>query len=416
MNFSKIVNLGVVACPGGERFSEEIIAYLKRNYINKHKKKIELLAATYGLTEEEVEKQFNFQTDILNPNLSTGKDIYSYKCPEFRIPAKCTRFANGEYKVVITSTVRGMDVFIIQDVENHYPLDINNDGKKYILSVSDHVFILLATIDAVMQSGARSVSVVVPTYPFSRQHERKGREALTASLFGHILEYMGVNKIITLDIHSKQIENSFNQLRMENLHASYQIIKVLRELIDIEKSDLVIISPDTGAVKRNKFYANNLGKPLAMLYKERDYSKITSDAKNCNITSMKLLGNVKGKDVFMADDMLGTGGTLIEAIKHLKELGAEKIICAISLPLFTGSAIQNFDEAYKKGFFYRIIGTNAVYHNEELYQKEWYLNANISDLFARVIARLHQNRPLTPIIDNRKIIEQLMRCGKKCDS
>lgn len=409
MNFSKVVNLGIVSCPGGERFCDNIVAYLKRNYTLKHNRKVDYIARTYGMTREEAEAKLNLNSDILDPDSSSPKDVNGYRCPEFKIPSKCTRFANGEFKMEITSTVRGMDVFIVQDVENHYPIDINGDGKKYVLSVADHVLILLTTIDAVMQSGARSVNVVVPTYPFSRQHKRKGREALTASLVGRILEYMGVKKIITLDIHSKEIENSFNRLRMENLHGSYQIIKELGKLIDLEKEDLVIVSPDTGAVDRNKFYAGNLNKPLALIYKERDYSKVTGDAKSTNIVSMKLLGNVKGKTVFMADDMLGTGGTLIEAMKHLKEQGAEKIICAISLPLFTGNAIENFDEAYKKGYFTKLIGTNAVYHEEKLLGKEWYVSANISDLFARIIARLHQNRPLTPVVDNTEIIRQLIQ-------
>ena len=413
MNFSKVVNLGIVACPGGEAFCDDIVEYLKRNYTAKHRQKVDLIAKVYGMTRDEAEARVNLQSDILDPdNFDADKDIHKYECPEFKIPAKCTRFANGEFKTEIQSSVRGMDVFIIQDCENHYPIDVNGDGKKHVLSVPDHAFILFATIDAVIQSGARSVSVVVPVYPFARQHERKGREALTASLFGRILEYMGVKKIITLDIHSKEIENSFNRLRMENLHASYQIIRELSELVDLEDPNLVIVSPDTGAVDRNKFYANNLNKPLALIYKERDYSKVTGDAKTTNIVSMKLLGNVKGKTVFMADDMLGTGGTLIEAMKHLKAEGAEKIICAISLPLFTGKAIESFDEAYKQGYFTKLIGTNAVYHGEDLLSKEWYVSASVSDLFARIISRLHQNRPITPVVDNKMIIQQLIQSKK----
>jgi ribose-phosphate pyrophosphokinase len=220
---------------------------------------------------------------------------------------------------------------------------------------------------------------------------------------------MGVSRIITLDIHSKEIENCLNRCRMEDLHASYQIIRTLLDFINIEESDLVIVSPDTGAVDRNKFYAFNLNKPLAILYKERDYSKVTNDAKDSNITSVRLLGDVKGKTVFMADDMVGTGGTLIKAMKLLKEMGAEKVICAISLPLFTGNAISSFDDAYEKGYFDKIIGTNAVYHNDELYGKEWYVNAEISDLFARVISRLYQERTLTPLIDDRDIIQRLLK-------
>ena len=121
------------------------------------------------------------------------------------------------------------------------------------------------------------VTVVLPTYPYSRQHKKKGRESLSAARIGQILEYFGVARIITLDIHSKEIENTFNHLRIENLHGAYQIIKVLATVVDLKDENLVIVAPDTGAVDRNKFFASILGRPLAMLYKERDYSRVAAE-------------------------------------------------------------------------------------------------------------------------------------------
>ena len=249
---------------------------------------------------------------------------------------------------------------------------------------------------------------MLPTYPYARQHKKKGREALTASLFGRMLEQMGVDRIITLDIHSKEIENSFHRLRLENLHASYQILRKLMTLTDVRRPDLVVVSPDTGAVDRNKFYAESLGKPLALLYKERDYSKVTQNALENNITNMRLLGSVQGKAVFMADDLIGTGGTLIKAMEYLREMGATSIICAISLPLFTGGAIEHFDDAHKRGLFEAIIGTNAIYHGDDLLSRDWYVNASISNLFARIISRLHHGRSLSSLLDNREIIRRLL--------
>jgi ribose-phosphate pyrophosphokinase len=244
-------------------------------------------------------------------------------------------------------------------------------------------------------------------YPYSRQHKKKGREGLTASRIGKMLESMGVDRIITLDIHSREIENAFNFMRMENLHASYQIIRKLSQIADIRGDDFVVVSPDTGAVDRNKFYATSLKKPLALLYKERDYSRVTQNAVDNNISEIKLLGNVEGKTVFMADDMLGTGGTLLKAMKFLREQGAKKVICAISLPFFSGDAVEHFEEAYKQGMFYRIIGTNAVYH-EALLKREWYVSVNVSALFAQTISRLHHGRSLSSLLDNREIIEKLL--------
>ena len=237
-----------------------------------------------------------------------------------------------------------------------------------------------------------------------------------ASWFGRICEFMGVERIITLDIHSREIENSFNTLKLENLHASYQMLIQLKRLVSFQDPNLVVVSPDTGAILRNKFYAEALHKPLALLYKERDYSKVSKDARNSNIKVIKLLGDVKGKTVFMSDDMIGTGGTLLNAMKEIHSLGAEKIICAISLPFFNKDSIEQFDEAYRAGIFYRIIGTNAVYHNERLLRKEWYINTDVTDLFARIISRLHHGRALSPLLDNRKFIQKLIHDDSSSDS
>jgi ribose-phosphate pyrophosphokinase len=267
---------------------------------------------------------------------------------------------------------------------------------------------LFVTIDAIQQAGAGRIAAVLPVYPYARQHKKKGREGVTSSRVGNILESLGVSRIITLDIHSREIGNGFSRLLIDNLHASYQIIRGLIKLIGVPGKDFVVVSPDTGAVDRNKFFANAFKTPLALLYKERDYSKVSKDAKDNNIAQIRLLGDVHGKTVFLADDMLGTGGTLLKAMHFLRENGATRIIASISLPLFSGNAIQYFDEAYEKGEFFRIIGTNAVYHDDGLCKKEWYLNVNISGLFATIIDRLYHNQSLSSLLDNRGIIEKLL--------
>jgi ribose-phosphate pyrophosphokinase len=109
----------------------------------------------------------------------------------------------------------------------------------------------------------------------------------------------------------------------------------------------------------------------------------------------------------MADDMLATGGTLIKSMRFLKEQGAGKVVCAIRLPLFAGNAVNHFDNAYKEGLFYRIIGTNAVYH-EDLPKHEWFISVNITRLFAQTIFRLHQGLSVSSLLDNRDIIEKLL--------
>ena len=406
MVFTRSSLLGVIACPGAETISGDIISNLKSIYLKYYKKTADSLVSRYGYSREEVIRNINFVNELTSKKQQRPKDVTKYKAPSYQLPVKFTRFANGEVKSEIQSSVRDMDIYIVQDPANHYPIDINGDGEGCSLSVNDHMMILFTTIEAAIGAGAKSVTLVLPLYPYSRQHKKKGREALTAAWFGRTCEEMGVSRIITLDIHSKAIDNTFKALHLENLHASYQIIRELSELVDIDSEDLVVVSPDTGAVDRNKFFAGTLHKPLAMIYKERDYSKVSSNAAENNITAMRLLGDVKGKNVFMADDMLGTGGTLIKAMEMLKNEGAEKIICAVSLPLFTGKAVESFEQAYKDGLFYRIIGTNAVYHSDAVLGREWYVSACISELFARTISRVHHGNSLSSLLDNTKIISR----------
>ncbi|MBN2051727.1 MAG: ribose-phosphate diphosphokinase [Spirochaetales bacterium] len=409
MLFTRSSYLGVISCPGAEGFSEEIITSLKTIYQRRFDKVAGGLAKKYNLPLSEVIQKINFTNDLNAAHIKSSRDsIDKSTPPQYGIPIQVTRFSNGEFKSEILRSIRGMDVYIISDVENHYPLRFGQDEKEYHLSVNDHVMILFSTLDTVLSSGARSATLVLPVYPYSRQHKRKGREGLTASWFGKVCEFMGASMIITLDIHSKAIENACHRLTIENLHASFQIIKELTKLIDIPKEDLVVVAPDTGAVDRNRFYAEHLNKPLAMLYKERDYSRISSNADCTNITSVRLLGEVKGKTVFMADDILGTGGTLIKAMRILKDMGAKKIICAVSLPLFSAHSVEYFNKAYEEGLFEYLIGTNAVYHDASVLSQPWYKCAGISSLFATMISRIHHGKSVSRFLDNREIIYRLL--------
>lgn len=407
MSINRPTTLGVIACPGGKDFAQEVITHLRRLYRRRWEKKVAALSNAYSMTTEEVARNINFDLDLHTSDASATNNIKSYRVPEFLIPTTFTKFANGEFKTELNASVRGMDLFIVQDLENHYPIKFPGSKDPSICSVNDHIFALITAVDAAFQSGCESVTVVTPSYPYARQHKKKGREGLTASRIGRILENMGVQRIITLDIHSKEIENTFSHLSLENLHGSYQILRKLKEVTDLSNPDLVVVSPDTGAVDRNKYYASALKRPLALLYKERDYSKV-SQAGESNITATKLLGDVKGKTVFMADDMLGTGGTFIKAFKLLRDMGAVDIIAAVSLPLFSGDAIKVFDEAYQQGLFTKIIGTNAVYHEGELLDRPWYSSANVTELFAQAITRLHNNRSLSSILDNGALIQKLL--------
>ncbi|WP_024654812.1 ribose-phosphate pyrophosphokinase [Borrelia hispanica] len=396
-------SIGIIACPGGRVFAEKIMAELNTIFLDAENKVIEQISQTSNCSKEDVLK---FE-GILSPFLE-GLEFSNLRFDEtMEIPVNFIKFANGEFKSEILKTIRNKDIFIVQDVSNTYPVTVNNN-EEVVMTVNDHLMNLMTTIDACMQAKANSVSVIVPSYPYSRQDKKHSREGLTASLFGRFLEELGIKHILTLDIHSKAIENVFRKSYFENLNASYEIFDALAELIDIRDSNLVVVSPDTGAVNRNKFFASNLKRPLALLYKERDYSKVTHNVNDSNISVTKLLGDVEGKNVFMSDDILATGGTFIKAVKLLKSMGAKKIICAVSLPFFNGDAVRYFDKAYEEGYFYKIIGTNAVYHDDKLLSKPWYYEANVAHLFAGAIFAIHNRVSLQKILDRSHDIQNLI--------
>jgi len=408
MSYSDPTELGILACPGAEAFADQVVRKLAGIYKRRFDRKTQALASRYHISQELAIRKINFANDANSSLLYVPGPVDKYRPPHFKVNARHTFFADGEIKTEILESVRGKDLYIFQDIENRQPIPFN-DGTVYrTMSVNDHIFNLFVAVDAAMQAGAERINLVLPMYPYSRQHKKKGREGLTAARVGTMLENLGVSRIITLDIHSHEIENCFENLRLENLHASFQIIEKLISIIDIQQEDLVVLAPDTGAVDRNRFYANALQRPLALLYKERDYSKVSRNASESNIKEMRLLGSVKGKTVFMADDMIGTGGTLIKGMRSLREMGAGKVISAVSLPLFSGTAIEDFDAAYKEGLFYRIIGTNAVYH-KELLQKEWYIQADVTGLFAQIISLVHHDRSLSSLLDNRDVVARMIK-------
>ena len=416
MSIIKPHKLGIITGLGSEYLAGKVVKHLRRLYVERYNKLAKNLVSRYDIPEDKVLREVSFIDDLGSKKIPSGKCPTEYQCPNLDIAVKYTRFLNGEVKSEILDPVRGLKVYIIYDVTNSSPIKMPGYDEPVRFTLNDHIMMLFTIINAVNLAGADGVTLVLPTYPYARQHKKSSREALTAAVFGRMCENLGVERIITLDLHCKEIENSFTTLHMENLHASYQILVELKKIMDISDPNITVVSPDTGAVARNKFYAQVLHRPLAMLYKERDYSIVTTGAKNTNIKSISLLGDVKDKTVLIADDMLASGGTMLIAMKHLRTMGAKKIICITSLPFFNGNAVEDFDKAHSEGVFDYVIGTNAVYHGDDLLSKSWFIQTDISELFARVISRLHHGRAISPLLDNRKVVQKLVDNSQNLNS
>ncbi|MFC1504298.1 ribose-phosphate diphosphokinase, partial [Spirochaetota bacterium] len=290
-------------------------------------------------------------------------------------------FANGEIKSVINDSVRGKDVYVVQLIDDPH-------SNK---SVNDNIMSLLTAINAAYNSDAARITAVIPQFPYSRQERKKGREAISAKIVCNAIEGAGANRVITLDIHSEAIEGFFNKAKLENLHAGRAVISYVMDNIQIK--DLMVVAPDVGSAGRGKYFAHRMGVDLAIIDKTRDY------VQSSEISGMRLVGSVKDKDVFIPDDMIATGGTLLSALKLIKENGARDIHIAVSLPFFNGDAVDKFDKAYKEGLFKCVFGTDAVFWGDK-FQKEhpWYKEITIAELFGNVIYSLNQRRSVSSLM------------------
>lgn len=298
-------------------------------------------------------------------------------------PVQETRFANSEIKSNILESIRGTNAFIVQDVSN----SING------MSVDDNIRALITLVDAARVASARRITVIIPVYPYARQDKIWGRECLTARIIAKELEMVGVSRVITLDIHNPAIAGFFDRAILENLYAKRAIRRYVVD--NIPTDNLVISSPDFGGMKRATEMASKLGVGVVSIYKERDYSKANQ------VDKMELIGNVKGKDVLLVDDMLDTGGTLINAVNTLKEKGAKKVYFACSLGLLNGKAVERIDELYNKNILEKVIVTDAVYRNSDFTENhKWLAIVPISDYFAKAIYCIQFKQSINQMFDD----------------
>ena len=292
-------------------------------------------------------------------------------------------FPNGEVKVVINEFIRGDDVYIIQCIDD--PLSDR--------SVNDNLMAVVTAIHAAYQSDPDHITVVIPQYPYSRQERRKTREAITAKLVANLLEDAGAQRVITLDIHAEAIQGFFNFTKLEDMHASGEIIDYLLNNLKLDLTNLVVTGPDVGSADRARHYSKVLETDLAIVDKARDYTKASK------VESMRLVGEVKGKDALIVDDMIATGGTLLQAAGLLKEKGARDIYVAVSLPFFNGNAVERIDRAYKDGIIKMIIGTDAVFWGEAFVKNTpWYREVSVAPLFAKVIYNINKKRSVSALL------------------
>ncbi len=310
--------------------------------------------------------------------------FHGYAEDSFILESQCSRFGSGEGKATVNDSIRGKDLFIMVDVCNH-SITYNMNGYVNHKSPDDHYQDLKRVI-AAATGKAHRINVIMPFLYEGRQHKRTGRESLDCAYAIEELTKMGVHNFITFDAHDPRVQNSSPLCGFDNFTPPYQFISaLLRTETDllVDKDHLIVISPDEGALDRAVYFANVLGVDTGMFYKRRDYSTIVN-GKNPIVAHEFLGDNIDGKDVIIIDDMISSGGSMIDTARILKEKNAKRVYICCTFGLFT-DGLDQFDEAYEKCYFEKIVTTNLTYQLPGLKERPYYVEADMSKFLASII-------------------------------
>lgn len=283
------------------------------------------------------------------------------------------RFPDGEISLQIMENVRGRDTFVIQTIA----LDPNN----LLLE-------LLIMIDALKRASAKSIVAVIPYFGYCRQDRKdKPRVPITAKLVANLLVNAGATSVMTMDLHAEQLQGFFD-IPVDNLYARPLMAKAIEEM---QLKDLVVVAPDIGSVKIAKAYAAQLGVDFAIIDKHR----VTAE----EIETVTLIGDVKGKDVLLADDMCSTGATLLSAAKACREKGALRIFAAITHGLFVEDAMRKIEQSSIEAVFV----ANTIPSVNRLKEANKLKTISVASLFSQAIRSIISHESISSLFE--------MKCG-----
>ena len=344
----------------------------------------------------------------INSYLTRWADRYGEPVHDYLIEAECPRFSSGDAKGLIKNTVRGKDLFILVDVGNYSCTYKLFDRENY-MSPDDHYADLKRIIQAASGKPHR-INVIMPLLYGGRQHRRSYRESLDCAFMLQELHDMGVENVITVDAHDPRVCNAIPLMGFDNVIPSYQVLKAMfaafPDLV-IDKDNFMVISPDEGALNRNMFYASVLEVEMGMFYKRRDYSTIVN-GRNPIVAHEYLGTSVEDKTVFVADDIISSGESMLDIARELKKRKAKRFFAYATYGIFT-NGLDSFDKAYEDGMIDAVFSTNLTYRTPELLKRPWYKEVHVSKYIAYFVACINHDTSVSNVMDPNEKIKALLR-------
>ncbi len=282
--------------------------------------------------------------------------------------AAVTEFSDGEIMVQINENVRGNDVFILQPT---------------CTPVNRHIMELLLMVDALKRASARRITAVIPYYGYARQDRKvQPRVPISAKLVADLITAAGTNRILTMDLHAAQIQGFFN-IPVDNLYASPVLLDYVQKKYNSQ--NLIIVSPDAGGVERARAFAKKLQCSIAIIDKRREAANVSQ--------LMNVIGEVKGKDTIILDDMVDTGGTTIQAATALKDKGAKRVVTACTHAVLSGNAVEKLNASVLE----ELIVTNTIPLDSKKEQCKKLTVLSIASIIGEAIKRIHEESSVSSL-------------------
>lgn len=378
VNAMPVAPLGIVALPSAAKLGRKVNDYL-----------------------------VDFRRNVNNEKVKNDPAFHGYIEGNYLVDVEVPRFGSGEAKAIFHESIRGKDLFIIVDVCNH-SITYNMGGYTNHMSPDDHYQDLKRVI-AACEGKAKRINIIMPFLYEGRQHKRSGRESLDCAYALTELRDMGISNFVTFDAHDPRVQNATPLNGFDNFTPPYQFLRALLKTetgLKVDKDHLLVISPDEGALDRAIYFASVLGVDTGMFYKRRDYSTIVN-GKNPIVAHEFLGDNIEGKDVVIIDDMISSGESMLDTARQLKAMKAKRVYICTTFGLFT-SGLESFDKAYSNGDFDKVVVTNLTYLPPEIYNKPYFVEADMSKLMASIIDFMNHDVSLSNTLATTEKIHSIL--------